>query len=76
MYCFRAVGFGPDLGGSCILYQPLSHLFGTLNLARSIAVGAEVIIMAKFDLEQYLELIAKYKVGLCQDDILKVLIIV
>ena len=45
-----------------LIYQPFSHLYGVNLLLCAITERKPVVIMKKFDMDQYIECVCKYKV--------------
>lgn len=48
--------------GGGIYFQPFSHLIGMLGWYIMMVYSKQVIIMSKFNLEEYVKLVAHYKV--------------
>lgn len=49
---------GPD---TILVYQPLSHIYGSMVTGYGLASGRTVVIFPRFDFERFLQSISKYK---------------
>ena len=50
--------------GTCVIFQPLAHIYGGAMLTVSLCLGGCAVLMPKFSLEEYLKLVEKYRVGI------------
>ena len=55
---------GLDAGNCSVIYQPLSHIYGMGVALIALWSGKQILLMAKFDMDEYLKLVVKHKVGL------------
>ncbi len=58
----RPVRAYADDGKGSVVFQPLAHTFGCSLVLTSLIVGGFCVIMPRFDLRMYLQLVAKHKV--------------
>ena len=47
-----------------LLFQPLAHIYGVGIFAITVSAGARMVMMPKFNLKSYVELVTKYKVSI------------
>ncbi len=63
-YCCRPVKLGASVGEAGIIYQPLSHLLGSALAFAALTIGAYSVIVPRFHMKMYLDLVAEHKVSL------------